>query len=157
MNQIALFITSNNRFFDPLNVKNCRFHKDSLIISMNLEEFIYNYESRYFHEELSEIIINPDEFIKFIDGINEIMKNIIFINKDIPVDLNLNYELNEIDNISYELTIYDKQRKFQIIFINIIFDINLELRISIQSIKNDYHQMKKLLMRKIKIPKFRVL
>lgn len=157
MNQIALFITSNNRFFDPLNGKKCRFHKDSLIISMNLEEFIYNYESRYFHEELSEIIINPDEFIKFIDGINEIMKNIIFINKDVPIDLNLNYELNEIDNISYELTIYDKQRKFQIIFINIIFDINLELRISIQSIKNEYLQMKKLLMRKIKIPKFRVL
>ena len=157
MNQIALFITSNNRFFDPLNGKKYKFHKDSLIISMNLEEFIYNYESRYFHEELSEIIINPDEFIKFIDGINEIMKNIIFINKDIPIDLNLNYELNEIDNISYELTIYDKQRKFQIIFINIIFDVNLELRIFIQSIKNDYLQMKKLLMRKIKIPKFRVL
>lgn len=106
---------------------------------MNLEEFIYNYESRYFHEELSEIIINPDEFNKFIDGISEIMKNIIFINKDIPIDLNLNYELNEIDNTSYELTIYDKERKFQI-----IFDINLELRISIQSIKNDYLQMKKL-------------
>ena len=122
---------------------------------MNLEEFVYNYESRYFHEELSEIIINPDEFINFINSINEIMKNIIFINKDIPIDLNLNYELNEIDNTSYELTIYDKQGKFQIIFINIIFDINLELRISIQSIKNEYLQMKKLLMRKIKIPKLR--
>lgn len=171
MNQISLFIANNKRFFDPLNGKNYKYTNHNLIMCMDLKEFINNYDSKYFHEDLSEIIINPDKFIKFLDtiiqiinnnSINEITSNELEYRKGEICDLH--YKQEQINFDAYEFSIYDDyaSKNFQIIFIPNNSRINIELKINLEKIKNEYLQINNRLLSKlylklkINIPRYRI-
>lgn len=163
MNQISLFIANNKHLFDPLKEKNYKYHKGSIIMRMSPEEFIHNCTSDYFHDELSEIIKNPNNFNYFLDRVQKFMKKLSSDESDdLLIDqldknsyrvtnLSLIYEINCIESIYQELIIRNgfNKRGFQLIIIQEILDINIELIIPNQKIKNDYIQMYKSQMRKI--------
>lgn len=81
MNQISLFIANNKHLFDPLKEKNYKYHKGSIIMRMGPEEFIHNCTSDYFHDELSEIIKNPNNFNDFLDRVQKFIKNLVQMNQ----------------------------------------------------------------------------